>query len=510
MVLQRNKPIRIAGETDCSQTLEVLLNHVVITQAVVEAGCFTLIIPSQKAAEDVTLTISGSSGDVITYTSVDIGEVWIAGGQSNMELLMKYTANADDIISVANDPHFRLYSVAQWAFEGEESEGFKNTSLWDYWMHWTPENAPFFSATASYFALHLRKTLGVPVGIINCTYGGTSAVTWLDVDYLIKDEDLKTYFDTYEQGLAKMDIEEHLSFSYKMRETMNTPEALEQRELVSLRKIEPPSFDPSVIAQNPEQLKNLQAMMRLFTEIGPTSPNRPGGLYKTMVKKIAGYTCCGFIWYQGETDFDKGETYQKLFSALIACWRRDWKCNENDLLPFLFVQLAPFGTWRGLDGARFPVIREAQERVSKTVPNTWMASIMDVGDPLDIHPLHKQPVGYRLALLALGKVYSQRVLCEAPELVNIDITKGQLTLHFAHSGDGLYLIGANINALELHLNGKIATDFTFVVDGSKVQIYNKYIESKVHVEVRYACVGYCDVNLYNSANLAAKPFKWSN
>jgi sialate O-acetylesterase len=368
-----------------------------------------------------------------------------------------------------------------------------------------PENAPVFSATASYFALHLRKELGVPVGIIGSYWGGTPAVTWLDEVYLRKDEQLKIYLDEYEQGLANMDIEDNLAFSRQMRMSMNTPEALKRDDLEMRGMLEAPSFAPTSTPQDSEQAKQMQAMMRFFMQTGPTSPNRPGGLYNTMVKPIAGYSCRGFIWYQGEADYRKAELYQRLFTAVIACWRRDW----NEDLPFLFVQLAPFGSWRGATGDRFPLMREAQEQVSKTVPGTWMVSIMDDGEELDVHPRSKQPAGERLALLALGKVYGQDILCEAPDFEKAEVSEGHLTLTFLNCGDGLSLAGSTVDALEVHINGEKVSDFSVVADGARLRIDSDKFTRGVQVEVRFAWAGYCKVNLYNSANLPAKPFMWT-
>lgn len=506
MILQRDKPIKLFGKTDNAQTLAVSLNNTVLAQAKITPGKFSLELPAQPATENATLTIKGSGGSEVCFTNVDIGEVWVAGGQSNMQLKLRYTNNAEAVVASACDPHFRLYTVAQWAFEGEEDEGYKDASNWDSWKSWAPKNAEHFSATAAYFALRLRKSLGVPVGIIGCYWGGTPAAAWLDEEYLQNDVKLKIYLDEYEAGLANMDVEDNLAFARQMRMAMNTPEALENNDLMMLRKIALPSFAPSRKPQSPEQEKQAQAMMRYLTQTGPTSPNRPGGLYHSMVCNIAGYTCRGFIWYQGEADYRKAELYQQLFTAVIACWRRGW----GEELPFLFVQLPPFGSWRGAIGDRFPEMRHAQEQVSKTVPKTWMACIMDVGEEFDAHPMNKEPVGERLALLALCKVYGKEILCEAPEFVQATLSGGKLTLEFQNTGEGLSVLNPPVTALAILQDGKELSSYSVAVNGMQMCVASMELKATSQVEVRFAWAGFCQVNLFNSVKLPAKPFIWHN
>lgn len=121
-----------------------------------------------------------------------------------------------------------------------------------------------------------------------------------------------------------------------------------------------------------------------------------------MVREIVGYSVRGVIWYQGETDKKKVPIYAKLFSALIACWREEWN-NKNAFagkMPFLFVQIAPYGNWMGNSNENYPILRRQQEQVSKSVADAYMASIFDIGNVYDIHLQNKRNVRERLALLA--------------------------------------------------------------------------------------------------------------
>lgn len=98
--------------------------------------------------------------------------------------------------------------------------------------------------------------------------------------------------------------------------------------------------------------------MEEIRAFGPGEPNEPGTLYENMVREIAGFSARGVIWYQGETDENKAGIYERLFTALIRCWREEWKRKNAavERMPFLFVQVAPFGTWMGNGSENYPVL----------------------------------------------------------------------------------------------------------------------------------------------------------
>lgn len=491
MMLQRGKELRIWGETDREQNIEVYCGEECWTGAQkIQAGKFSITLPAREAMENVTVTITGSAGDKLTLFNVDIGEIWIAGGQSNMEFFLRYDAEGKKTIANANDDHLRYYNVAQYAFNGEEKDGFKDESRWNKWFPYKPEYIETFSAVGLYFANQLREKLGVPVGIVGCNWGGTTASTWVDEKLLAEDPELCVYIEDYAEKTKDLDLDAYLESNRVQRGSKS--------DLVD-----------NIIRYMMEGshkllLKLLNPLICSFPAppMGPCSENRPGGLYQSMVSKIAGFACRGVIWYQGESDDHHADLYAKLFSAMIGCWRRDWK----DELPFLFVQLAPFRKWFAVTAMNYPTLRQKQELVSKTVPKTWMASIMDVGMEFDIHPKKKQPVGERLALLARGKIYGEDILCEAPELERAQRLDYSLILTFKHTGDDLMLSGKTLSAMEILADNSLVTDWKAEVSGSTVKLTAKKLKNAKQIQVRYAWDPYCEVNLYNSAKLPAKPF----
>lgn len=495
MILQREKKVLIKGSSDHTQQIEICADGRVLLRQSIEEGNFLLWLPPQPAMESVQLLFREEDGSETVFRDVDFGEVWIAGGQSNMEMPMRYTEGYEEIKAAADDSHFRCYTVAQWCFEGEEEDGFKDASRWNRWLPWKPDTMDSFTAVGSYFALQLRKALQVPIGIVSCSYGGTTASAWMEEKLLREHPSLRIYCEEYEQGLQGMDMEQYLLMDRTARMEKADPKMTELMEM--LRKM----VFTEEIGLKLRKAAVDSAEIRGALPVGPHSENRPGGLYESMLKKITGYTCKGVIWYQGETDDKKADLYQELFTEMIACWRRDWE----EELPFLYVQLAPFGFWMSGDGTLYPKVREAQDLVSKTVPNVWMTSVMDVGEQYDIHPKKKRPVGERLALLARGKVYGEDILCENPEPADILRQEGRLLCFFKHA-EGLHIQGGALQALEVKAGGNVLENWSAQVDNNCLIITSSDIHPEEEAELFFAEKGYCEVNLYNAAGLPAKPF----
>ncbi len=168
----------------------------------------------------------------------------------------------------------------------------------------------------------------------------------------------------------------------------------------------------------------------------PQHPYRPCGLYHLMLKKVMPYTLRGFIWYQGCSDEGHADLYHPIMSALIRKWREDF---GGEALPFIAVQLAPFGEWLGNFGNNFPAVRRAQQETADKVENVYLVSMGDAGMYYDIHPKHKRKPGERLAFTALRNVYGKDIACDAPRAEKMDYDGDTAVIRF-RNGEGLRLI----------------------------------------------------------------------
>lgn len=491
MTLQQQKQITIWGRTTSVQKLQLFLDDSLLSQGEFPAGKFQLILPAQKAGENHILKVEGSSGDIILLHDVDIGEVWIAGGQSNMEFPMAYEPHFKNEMKQFKDQHLRFYDVPKYAFDGEETDGLKKSLGYGVWRTCKRTDLKYFSAAGYYFAKQLREKYRIPVAIVGCNWGGTSASTWLDEKLLQEDPALAVYWNEYQEGLKTINLDTYAEENRKARESETSPVFQ-----WIMRKMVKGKIGPILKAVIGKLASKSAAI------IGPHSSNRPGGLYHAMVEKIAGFACRGVIWYQGESDDVKADLYARLFTNVIECWRKAW----FEELPFLFVQLAPFGQWLGISGQKYPIIRAQQEQVSKAVANTAIACIMDDGDENDIHPKNKKVVGERLALLARAKVYGENILCESPEAVQANRVDNRIEVRFANYGNGLKLKGNRISALRVVCGDRECKISEIRTETDRLLVYSDSFSQAKEMIIHFADVGYCQVNVFNSVGLPVKPF----
>lgn len=272
------------------------------------------------------------------------------------------------------------------------------------------------------------------------------------------------------------------------------------------------------------------------------APQRPGGrtvaaktsrLYNGMIAPLVRFPIRGVIWYQGEADVGRPHEYEAHFSALIRGWRSDWK---QEALPFLFVQIAPYGKIsEGTQASNSAALREAQLKTSRMVENTAMAVVTDWGHETDIHVKQKKPVGHRLALLARGLVYGEKdLIYSGPLFKQLEVKGMDAVLTFDHIGDGLtakklvledfstdprtgsggalHVVDAEVGSAPIPLKGfTIAgSDMKFVaanaeIQGSQVVVTSPDVANPV--AVRYGWADYPTGNLFNSAGLPASPFR---
>jgi len=526
IVLQREMPVLIWGTAEEDEKVVVKLNGEIISEVDVKKGLAQFTIPAQPAMEDATLEIGDNK-----LSHVDFGEVWIAGGQSNMEFALRFTEEWKEEQNCRNDEHLRMYTVGQYSYPGQREEGYKEWNPWDKWLPYTGDNGAEFSAVATFFAKELRAE-GVPVGIISCNWGGTSASAWLDKKYLAADPELKSYLDDFDDLVANLNMFFYKGMKKKMRMTMASKKGMEGMSGMMMNTVPPEEMKgPAGMPPLPPFLTKKKVAPDKLMMWGPGDQNEPGTLYANMVSEIAGASARGVIWYQGESDCFKDKMYGKLFTAVINCWRETWKAANPAMtkLPFLFVQLAPYGVWMMNPAEDYTVLREQQELVSKTVADTYMTTIGDLGNVYDIHPKVKKPVGKRLAGLALKHIYGKNeILADAPEFISAKRGEDGVVIEFANA-DGLYKKEENytsyngfgldrirpellpkvtdgVNALVVSVNGTVVEDVKVATNNTSLVLKSEAFADGAEICVKYAKTGFYQLNLFNKADIPVKPF----
>ncbi len=240
----------------------------------------------------------------------------------------------------------------------------------------------------------------------------------------------------------------------------------------------------------------------IFKNMENVDRNRhtPTLLHNAMIRPLIPFGIRGAIWYQGESNMGNPFQYRTLFPAMIRDWRDRWGQGQ---FPFYLVQLAPY---KYGDRGSLPVFWESQNLTHRILPRTGVAVINDIGNPDDIHPRTKQPVGERLARWALKQVYGRNILPSGPLFERMDVQNGRAVLHFKHTGEGLRTkSGTSLEEFEIAGPDRTFHQAKAHVKEDSVIVQSDEVEHPM--AVRYAWDEVAEPNLVNSAGLPASSFR---
>lgn len=356
--------------------------------------------PVEASDKPAELSISTPS-QTVKIEDVLVGEVWMCSGQSNMAFPLSRDWNGDLESIASKYANVRLIKVPQVGTQELQSD-FKGG-----WTASTPRSSAGFSAVGFLFGGYIHQVLGVPVGLIDNAWGGSTAEAWIRRETL----DKETRFADLMESTRKS---EETHQSEKAREALAA--AMEQyKEAVAKAKAEGKSTPPPPA----DWLQGNK---------------RPGNIFAGVVHPTLGYGMKGVIWYQGESNASRAWEYRQLFPYMIEQWRKEW--NQGDF-PFYWVQLAD---WRAEVNAPresdWAELREAQTR-TQALPNTGQAVIIDLGEGKDGHPKNKHDVAARLVRWALAKDYGIKIAYRSPEFKDLEIQENKAVVTIDCFGSAL-------------------------------------------------------------------------
>jgi sialate O-acetylesterase len=488
-VLQRGQAVPVWGAARDGEkvTVEFAGQKAGTTAA---GGKWSVTLKPLKEGGPFTMKITGDNA--VTINNLLVGEVWVCSGQSNMEWKFAQAHNAREEGPKADFPKIRMFTVKKKVSVKPlaEAEGS--------WVECSPQTVAGFSAVGYFFARDLYQKLGVPVGMIHTSWGGTPAQAWTSVEGFGNDPELKGYVDAATRKLATHDAD-LAAYAAKMEEFNSKTK--EWNETVGKAHQEAQKAWNEAAAQakkdgRPLPPKPSPASPQPKAPPHPDGgPHDPASLYNGMLAPIIPYGIKGAIWYQGESNAGQSKQYRTLFPAMIADWRARWKQGD---FPFFFVQIAPFN-------GQPPEIREAQFLTLSKVKNTAMAVTTDVGNATDIHPNQKEPVGQRLALAARALTYGEKIEYSGPLYESMIAKDGKIFLRFKHVGGGLVAKDGALKGFTI-----AGEDGNFVPAQASIQGTGVIVsaEGVAHPKaVRYGWANVPDVNLFNKEGLPASPFR---
>jgi sialate O-acetylesterase len=465
-VLQRGSPVPVWGEADAGATVTIShRGHTAVATANAR-GRWRADLPVMAAsAVGADLVVTTAREQVVRHDLL-IGEVWLCSGQSNMEWTVVRSQNADAEIASAHHPEIRHFKV------GLVSALEPVETVCGHWRVCSPEHAGGFTAVGYYFARALAERLQVPVGVINSSWGGTPIEAWMSTRALLSDPAFAVVFERRGEEIG--------TFPARKRRYAEAQAQWAERKGAA---------DKTHLA---------------FAEAAPRDPtvaddrHQPGGLYAGMVAPLAPYALRGIVWYQGENNASHASEYE----ALLLAWARDWRRLWPEA-PIVIVQLPNYesGDARGTSWAR---LREAQAKMAWTVPQVALVVTIDLGDPHNVHPINKRPVGERVALAARAAVYGETVVSQGPVVRDIGFEADAARVFFDHA-EGLRTDGDRVLGFEIAGSDRRFVPAEAVIEGTSVRVIAP--TGLRPVAVRHAWCNAPSVTLRNAAGLPAAPFR---
>lgn len=468
MVLQREVPVPVWGWADPGTEITVVFAGQVKRATADRQGNWRVQLDPMGASEQprelrVGAVATTASSPEQVVRDVLVGEVWLASGQSNVDMLVKSAHDPEREAATADLPHIRVFRAAQ-TIAVEPARDVKGGT----WRICTPVSAPELSALGFFFARELHRRLGVPVGIVQCSWGNTPAESWMSRETLLALPETREHFTVWLQAVRAV-----------------------------------PDGEARFEEHHREWVRQYQAQAKG----GPKAPKTfakqaPSGAYNAMIAPLTALRFRGAIWYQGETNGNNDpRPYGAILRGLIQSWRRTWGVGD---FPFLFVQLANHHQRRP-DPAEEPwaELREGQ-RLALAEPATAMVVAIDVGGD-GIHPRNKQEVGRRLARAARAVAYREPIEYSGPLYASMAIEGTAIRLTFTHA-QGLRARGGR----PLEGFAIAGADRRFVWAEARIEGPTVFVSSPqvpTPVAVRYAFADNPACNLENAAGLPASPFR---
>jgi len=479
MVFQRDAPIPVWGWADPGAEVAVQLGPDAAAEVKSIAdgtGRWEAKLPATPATA-TGLEFTAKSGEkTIILKDILVGEVWLCSGQSNMEWSVNASLNPAEEIAAANFPAIRQMKIDHLTAATPQAD------VKSAWQVCSPETAGGFTAAGYFMARELHRELGVPIGLLNSSWGGTRIEPWTPVEGFAKIPALASIHALITNTLPtsepyQINLKAHLDAVGEWQRAAT--DALAQKTSAPVTPVFPP------------------ALLPLTAHTAPTT------LYNAMISPLVGYGMRGAIWYQGESNHAEGMLYHEKKKALITGWRDKWGIGE---FPFYYVQIAPYHY-----GEEDPTILarfwEAQT-ASLEIPKTGMVVINDIGDSKDIHPKNKQEVGRRLALLAMKNDYGEpETVASGPVLRELVVEPGRLLVKFDEVAGGLKpRDGKPLTHFEVIGETAEFVPATATIEGADTVVLTADA-IKEPVAMRYAWHKLAEPNLANGAGLPSSAFR---
>jgi sialate O-acetylesterase len=496
MVIQRDKPVKVWGWGDKGESIAVEFGGQAKKATADGDGNWTLTLkPLSMNATPQELRVKGKK-DALVLKNIVIGDVWLCSGQSNMEAAAGGIFESDLDIPRAKHPNIRCLTIPLCSsptpldnFPIEERNPYY-VELKGVWRTCTPENTRDFPAVGYHFAKVVHETTGVPIGLIDNSWGGSAVETWISRETL----------STIPKAVELIEYFDNLAASYD-------PKVELERRMGNWRrhaeKMKAAGNEPSPKPVVPETYKYTQGF--------------PGGCFNALIAPIQKFSIKGVLFYQGMNNSVGKQANpnlgMKMYSALIPDWRKAF--GEKDL-PFCMIQMTSWGLPNDVNEpenvmpSKASGTREAQTNAHLQNENTGLVCTYDLGH-IQMHSPNKKPIGTRAARWALADVYQVKgIKYIIPMLESWEVEGDRILLSFTKASYPSCIYGARVSPTGFVIAGKDRHFYPAKVvqaEGGKYAASSEFV--KEPAAVRYAWGVHPMANFGNRAGPAA-PFRTDN
>ncbi|NRB73568.1 MAG: hypothetical protein HRU46_04360 [Verrucomicrobiales bacterium] len=461
-----------------------------------DKGQWRVYLETPEHGTGHSLTIQGNN--TIELNDVAIGEVWLCAGQSNMGWSVGNSFEAEGEANV-DLPDFRIFKSSRehWHEPLEQSRDRLST-----WKTCTPESALETSAVSYYFGKKLHEELGVPIGIIQQAFAGTPIEGWMPWEIQKDDPRAVAHKEGYKENAERMI-------------------ARGDTEAKGLATFEEELAAYNALIDSGETMKNSvrQLSPPIITKPATLGHQYPGHQFNAMIYPVRPYGIRGMIWYQGERNAKnapQAEHYRNQLATLIGYYRKSWHELSNgavsDTFPFQFTQLPSWNPEQtepveGIE-ASWAVSREAMRLATQDIPNTGMAVTIDTGNPIDLHPKNKKPIGIRHAYHALAHTYGMDMVGDGPQYTGHTVHEQSLVLSFDSVGSGLMTAKEGpIDSFAIAGEDQVWHWANARIEGDTIVVSSPEVEKPVAVRYAWAMNPSQRNLIYNKEGLPASPFR---
>ncbi|MBF0196695.1 MAG: hypothetical protein HQL32_03255 [Planctomycetes bacterium] len=483
MVFQRGCENPVWGWGSPGEKVEVVFMKESVSATVDEFGCWKVLLKSREAQSQAQeLQVNDT-----LIKDVLVGEVWLASGGKGMDLPMRMCANNREDLKTIDNPLVRFASV------GKAQSPLPEKNVPVSWSHCNKAGATNFSGTCVYFAKELAAKLGVPVGVIKASVGGTPLVPWIPAEGFKETPGLQFAVKDLYNSRPSTEMGKK-----RWKQYLAELEAWYPRALEAVNKGEIPK-------DRPEEPNDLWV-----TNIVPTKT------FNGMINPLIPYSIKGFLWDHSEILERKASSLYPCQKALIHYWRKLWGRED---LSFYMVQAHPIkGKTDPAGDKGIPLMRDLQQKCLE-IPHTGLVVVSDLGIAKNRFENHRKDVGQRLANWALAKDYGKDQAFSGPLYKEIKVENKTIRVTFHYAENGL-MVGDKKNMASVKESSSSLEGFSVAgqdkvwhhakaeIDATTSTVVVRCDAVSKPVAVRYAYRNNPEkANLYNKDGLPASSFR---